>query len=69
MRRRGAGQRGSVNAGFGRWSESLLVCNSANRDVAIDNLGAYGSKVLSVSGVNIDAVVLYEIGVTIGNQS
>ena len=43
-----------------------MACNSANRDVVIDNFGAYGSKVLNVS---IDASVISEIDETSGSWS
>ena len=45
------------------------MCNSAKRDVAIDNLGAYGSKVVNVNRINIDAGEVSGIAVIIGNWS
>ena len=44
-----AGQRDTVKFGFGRRSKAPLVCNSANRYVAVDDFGACGSKVLIVN--------------------
>jgi hypothetical protein len=35
------------------------MCNSANRDVAVDDIGACGSKVLIVNKMNTDTHVTY----------
>jgi hypothetical protein len=46
-----------------------MVCNSANRDVAVDNFGACGSKVLIVNKMNVDAYVISGIDVILVNWS
>jgi hypothetical protein len=43
------------------------VCNSENRDVAVDDFGACGSKVLIVNIMNIDAHVIHGADMTFVN--
>jgi hypothetical protein len=45
------------------------VCNSENRDVAVDDFGACGSKVLIVNIMNSDAHVICGADVTFVNWS
>jgi hypothetical protein len=49
--------------GFRRRPRSPLVCNSANRDVTVDDIGACGSKVLIVNRMNTDTYVSYGVNV------
>jgi len=44
-----AGQRDTGKVAFGRRSQAPLACNSANRNVAVDDSGACGSEVLVVN--------------------
>ena len=39
------------------------MCNSVNRDVTVDVLGTYGSKVLTVAKMNSDTYVTYGVDV------
>jgi hypothetical protein len=44
-----AGQRDTGKVGFGRRSQAPLAGNSGNRNAAVDDSGACGSKVLVVN--------------------
>ena len=61
-------QVGDVSLGSG-WGDGLnrRLCNSVNRDVAVDNFDACGSRVISVKKLNIDTSVICEVHVNLVN--